>query len=206
VITSSTVHRAELPEWLRRSPMRSSTRAPPARHGASPWPSTAMCVRRRLGLHKLADRQGGRVSSGRFRVAERMAPSDEQDSGSRLGVRSWVGVPVARSLIVGTGGLPIAGSACERALTASGAEIVTVALRRVDPTATGSALDVIDFTRQVRAPQHGRLHTRPSDAVRTPSWRGRLRDRLDQLEVMRRRSNPVPRTPSSMIDAASDAG
>jgi len=46
-------------------------------------------------------------------------------------------------LILGTGG---AGSldALERALVASGAEVATVALRRVDPAARGSVLDVLD--------------------------------------------------------------
>jgi len=46
-------------------------------------------------------------------------------------------------LILGTGG---AGSldALERALVASGAEVATVALRRVDPSARGSVLDVLD--------------------------------------------------------------
>jgi len=46
-------------------------------------------------------------------------------------------------LILGTGG---AGSleALEQALVASGAEVATVALRRVDPAARGSVLDVLD--------------------------------------------------------------
>jgi thiazole synthase len=49
----------------------------------------------------------------------------------------------ASRLILGTGG---AGSleVLERALLASGAEVATVALRRVDPSARGSVLDVLD--------------------------------------------------------------
>jgi thiazole synthase len=46
-------------------------------------------------------------------------------------------------LIAGTGGFRSL-EQMEEALTASGAEIVTVALRRVDPSAKGSVLDVID--------------------------------------------------------------
>jgi thiazole synthase len=46
-------------------------------------------------------------------------------------------------LIMGTGGAPSL-DVLERAIRVSGAEIVTVALRRVDPNATGSLLDVLD--------------------------------------------------------------
>ncbi|HEV2369216.1 MAG TPA: thiazole synthase [Acidimicrobiales bacterium] len=46
-------------------------------------------------------------------------------------------------LILGTGGAPSL-EAMEAALVASGAEIATVALRRVDPSARGSVLDVLD--------------------------------------------------------------
>ena len=48
-------------------------------------------------------------------------------------------------LILGTGGAPSLG-VLERAIVASGAEIVTVALRRVDPHARGSIVDVLDRT------------------------------------------------------------
>src|SRR5688572_19239150 len=46
-------------------------------------------------------------------------------------------------LILGTGGAASL-DALEEALIASGAELVTVALRRVDPGARGSILDVLD--------------------------------------------------------------
>ena len=45
----------------------------------------------------------------------------------------------------------------EKALVASGAEIVTVALRRIDPEAKGSVLDVLAFPGLFALPQHGRL-------------------------------------------------
>lgn len=45
-------------------------------------------------------------------------------------------------LILGTGGAPSLDDV-ERSITASGTELVTVSMRRVDPTASGSILDVI---------------------------------------------------------------
>jgi thiazole synthase len=48
-------------------------------------------------------------------------------------------------LILGTGGAPSL-SVLERAIVASGAELVTVALRRLDPGAHGSVVDVLDRT------------------------------------------------------------
>ncbi len=55
-----------------------------------------------------------------------------------LGGREW-----SSRLIAGTGGFRSL-EQMEEALAASGAEIVTVALRRIDPAAKGSVLDVID--------------------------------------------------------------
>ncbi len=46
-------------------------------------------------------------------------------------------------LLLGTGGAPSL-SALERAIRTSGAEVVTVALRRIDPQAKGSLLDVLE--------------------------------------------------------------
>ena len=46
-------------------------------------------------------------------------------------------------LLLGTGGVPSL-DALDRALAASGSEIVTVALRRVDPSGSGSLLDVVE--------------------------------------------------------------
>ena len=46
-------------------------------------------------------------------------------------------------LITGTGGTPSL-DALERALRASGTELTTVAMRRLDPSASGSILDVLD--------------------------------------------------------------
>ncbi len=72
-----------------------------------------------------------------------------------LGGRQW-----SSRLIAGTGGFRSL-EQMEEALAASGAEIVTVALRRIDPGAKGSVLDVIERLGLVRAAQHGRLLHRP---------------------------------------------
>ena len=78
----------------------------------------------------------------------------------QLGGRTW-----GSRLIVGTGGFRSL-EAMERALVASGTEIVTVALRRVDPLARGSALEVIDGLGLFALPNTAGCYT-ARDAVRT---------------------------------------
>ena len=68
-------------------------------------------------------------------------------------------------LILGTGGAPSL-DVLERAVVASGAELVTVALRRVDPSAPGSVLDVLDRLGMVALPNTAGCFT-ARDAVRT---------------------------------------
>ncbi len=82
------------------------------------------------------------------------------DASLDLGGRRW-----SSRLIVGTGGFSSL-DAMERALVASGAQIVTVALRRVDPTARGSALEVIDRLGLFALPNTAGCYT-ARDAVRT---------------------------------------
>jgi len=68
-------------------------------------------------------------------------------------------------LIAGTGGFRSL-EQMEAALQASGAEIVTVALRRIDPAAKGSVLDVLDRLGMVALPNTAGCFT-ARDAVRT---------------------------------------
>jgi thiazole synthase len=77
-----------------------------------------------------------------------------------LGGREW-----SSRLIAGTGGFRSL-EQMEEALTASGAEIVTVALRRVDPSAEGSVLDVIDRLGLFALPNTAGCFT-ARDAIRT---------------------------------------
>jgi thiazole synthase len=77
-----------------------------------------------------------------------------------LGGREWYS-----RLIAGTGGFRSL-EQMEEALAASGAEIVTVALRRIDPAAKGSVLDVLDRLGLFALPNTAGCFT-ARDAVRT---------------------------------------
>jgi thiazole synthase len=77
-----------------------------------------------------------------------------------LGGREW-----SSRLIAGTGGFRSL-EQMEAALAASGAEIVTVALRRIDPEAKGSVLDVLDRLGLFALPNTAGCFT-ARDAVRT---------------------------------------
>ncbi|HEX4306502.1 MAG TPA: sulfur carrier protein ThiS [Solirubrobacterales bacterium] len=78
----------------------------------------------------------------------------------KLGDREW-----SSRLIAGTGGFRSL-EQMESALAAAGTEIVTVALRRVDPTQEGSVLDVIDRLGLFVLPNTAGCYT-ARDAVRT---------------------------------------
>jgi thiazole synthase len=78
----------------------------------------------------------------------------------QLGGREW-----GSRLIAGTGGFRSL-EQMEQALSAAGAEIVTVALRRIDPAAGGSVLDVIDRLGLFALPNTAGCFT-ARDAVRT---------------------------------------
>jgi thiazole synthase len=82
------------------------------------------------------------------------------EDGLELGGRTW-----GSRLIVGTGGFRSL-EQMEQALIASGTEIVTVALRRIDPDAEGSALDVIRRLGLFALPNTAGCYT-ARDAVRT---------------------------------------
>jgi thiazole synthase len=80
--------------------------------------------------------------------------------GWELGGRAWTS-----RLIAGTGGFRSL-EQMEQALEAAGTEIVTVALRRVDPDAKGSVLDVLDRLGLFVLPNTAGCYT-ARDAVRT---------------------------------------
>jgi thiazole synthase len=82
------------------------------------------------------------------------------DSQWRLGGRQW-----NSRLLVGSGGFRSL-EQMEEALAASGAEIATVALRRVDPEAQGSVLEVIERLDLFALPNTAGCFT-ARDAVRT---------------------------------------
>src|SRR3954465_7569592 len=82
------------------------------------------------------------------------------EDGFELGGRIW-----GSRLIVGTGGFRSL-EQLEQALIASGTEIVTVALRRVDPEAEGSVLDLIRRLGLFALPNTAGCYT-ARDAIRT---------------------------------------
>ena len=84
----------------------------------------------------------------------------EADATWELGGRQWTS-----RLIAGTGGFRSLAQ-MEAALRAAGTEIVTVALRRIDPAAEGSVLDVIDGLGLFVLPNTAGCYT-ARDAVRT---------------------------------------
>ncbi len=90
------------------------------------------------------------------------ATSDQQLNSEEwlLGGRSW-----RSRLIVGTGGFRNL-EQMEAALVASGTEIVTVALRRVDPASEGSFTDLIERLDLFALPNTAGCHT-ARDAVKT---------------------------------------
>ena len=91
------------------------------------WPWTGRSCRAASGTGRRCRGAEGGGRSPRSRAAPRTA--------FELGSRSW-----GSRLIVGTGGFRSLDQ-MEQALIASGTEIVTVALRRVDPEAEGSVLE-----------------------------------------------------------------
>jgi thiazole synthase len=91
---------------------------------------------------------------------ERTVPEAGEATGFELGGRTW-----GSRLIVGTGGFRSLED-MERALRASGAEMVTVALRRVDPLAKGSVLETIDELGLFVLPNTAGCYT-ARDAIRT---------------------------------------
>jgi thiazole synthase len=81
-------------------------------------------------------------------------------NGLEIAGRSW-----DSRLILGTGGFRSL-ETMERALEASGTEIATVAMRRVDPAARGSVLDVVERLGLFLLPNTAGCYT-ARDAVRT---------------------------------------
>ncbi|MXW41733.1 MAG: thiazole synthase [Acidimicrobiia bacterium] len=90
---------------------------------------------------------------------------------------------LASRLICGTGGTPNL-AVLQKALAASGCELVTVALRRISPQASGSVLDVIEDLGLQVLPNTAGCHT-SSDAVLTAKLsREAFTTNLIKLEVI----------------------
>ena len=99
-------------------------------------------------------------------------------------------------LVLGTGGAPSL-DVLERAVVASGTELVTVALRRIDPQAPGSVLEVLDRLGVAVLPNTAGCYT-ATEAVRTA--RENDRDRQYPHRMSAGRANDAA---PGMIAAAS---
>jgi thiazole synthase len=110
------------------------------------------------------------------------------------------GEPMSSRLIMGTGGAPSL-DVLDRALAASGTELTTVAMRRVEPAATGSVLDVLT-RRGIRVlPNTAGCYT-ASEAVRTAQLaREALGTSWVKLEVIADERTLLP-DPVELLDAA----
>jgi len=162
----------------------------PDRHGIAIALDGEVVPRGELGSTTLAAGQ-------RVEVVEAIgggAPEEEPDR-FLLGGREW-----GSRLIVGTGGFRSHGD-LERALAASGTEIVTVALRRVDPGSSGTLLDVITRLGLFVLPNTAGCYT-ARDAVRTAQL---AREAFDtgwvKLEVIGDDRTLLP-DPTELLDAA----
>ena len=110
------------------------------------------------------------------------------------------GESMSSRLIMGTGGAPSL-DVLDRALAASGTELTTVAMRRVDPVAAGSVLDVLT-RRGIRVlPNTAGCFTAP-EAVRTAQLaREALGTSWVKLEVIADERTLLP-DPVELLDAA----
>jgi thiazole synthase len=110
------------------------------------------------------------------------------------------GESMSSRLIMGTGGAPSL-DVLDRALAASGTELTTVAMRRVDPAAAGSVLDVLT-RRGIRVlPNTAGCFTAPQ-AVRTAQLaREALGTSWVKLEVIADERTLLP-DPVELLDAA----
>ena len=86
-------------------------------------------------------------------------------------------------LILGTGGAPSL-DVIERAIVASGTELVTVAMRRVDPRAPGTVLDVLERTKVEPLPNTAGCYTAREAVTTARLGREALDTDLVKLEVI----------------------
>lgn len=122
-------------------------------------------------------------------------PTMTDDGGLTVGDHTW-----GSRLIMGTGGAPSL-QVLERAIVASGTGLVTVALRRIDPDAPGSVMDVIERTGVDVLPNTAGCRT-AVEAVRTAQLaRDAFETDLVKLEVIGDDRTLLP-DPIETVDAA----
>ena len=110
------------------------------------------------------------------------------------------GRPFASRLIMGTGGAPSL-EVMEAALLASGTELTTVAMRRVDPDAPGSVLDVLDRHGIAVLPNTAGCYTSAEAVLTAQLAREALETDWVKLEVIADEVTLLP-DPIELLDAA----
>jgi thiazole synthase len=132
-------------------------------------------------------------------AATATADVDSNDTTAAGGL-TIAGVTFGSRLITGTGGTPSL-DVLERALRASGTEITTVALRRVDPNASGSVLDVVERVGAKLLPNTAGCFT-AAEAVRTAQLaREAFATNWVKLEVIADEHTLLP-DPVELLEAA----
>jgi thiazole synthase len=110
------------------------------------------------------------------------------------------GEPFGSRLILGTGGAPSL-DALERAIRASGTELVTVALRRVDPSQPGGVVDVVERTGVRPLPNTAGCFTAREAVVTAQMARDAFETDWIKLEVIGDERTLLP-DPVELLDAA----
>ncbi|WP_431032949.1 thiazole synthase [Streptomyces sp. P6-2-1] len=110
------------------------------------------------------------------------------------------GTTYGSRLIMGTGGAPSL-DVLERALTASGTELTTVAMRRLDPGTQGSVLSVLDRLGIRVLPNTAGCHTAGEAVLTARLAREALGTDLVKLEVVADERTLLP-DPVELLDAA----
>jgi thiazole synthase len=110
------------------------------------------------------------------------------------------GEQLTSRLVLGTGGAPSL-DVLERAIVASGTELVTVALRRIDPGARGSLLDVLRRTEVRALPNTAGCFTAREAVLTAHLAREALGTHWVKLEVIADERTLLP-DPVELLDAA----
>ncbi len=125
-------------------------------------------------------------------------PDSQTDSSEDLFVVA--GVTLSSRLILGTGGAPSL-QVVERTIAASATELVTVALRRIDPAAQGSVLDVLDRTGVRVLPNTAGCYTAREAVITAQLARDAFETDWIKLEVIGDEHTLLP-DPVELLDAA----
>jgi hypothetical protein len=129
---------------------------------------------------------------GRCKVVD-LNPSIESSPINDVDRLIIAGKEFSSRLIMGTGGAPSL-EVMEAALLASGTELTTVAMRRIDVGAPGSLLEILDRHQIAVLPQYRRLLHQRGRGADCPARPGGTGDQLDQAGGDRRRDHAASRS------------